>query len=42
MQGRLSTLYQLQRVHAPYDGARYDTYQFYTKYEVEYRRGRED
>ena len=42
MQGRLSILYRLQRVHAPYSEARHGTYQFNKKYEVDYRRGPED
>ena len=42
MQGKLSILYQLQRVYAPYSEARHGTYQFYTKYEFEHRRGPED
>ena len=40
--GRLSILYQLQRVYAPYGEVRHGTYQFYTRYEVEHRRSRED
>ena len=39
VQGRLTILYQLQRVYAPHGEARHGTYQFCTKYEVERRYG---